>query len=55
MHSQNFLKDALNGSIMDMADEEIVPVNEPNIQCKVCSFIGNEMRFLKQAAREPRN
>jgi hypothetical protein len=54
MHSQPFLKDALNGSVIDIANEEVMPANEPEIQCRVCSFIGNEMRFLKQATREPR-
>jgi hypothetical protein len=48
------MKDAINGSITETADEEIMPNNEPDIQCMVCSFIGNEMRFIKQAEREPR-
>jgi hypothetical protein len=54
MHSQKFMKDAINGSITEIADEEIMPSNEPDIQCRVCSFTGNEMRFIKQAGREPR-
>jgi rubredoxin len=54
MHSQSFMKDAINGSIMDIADDQVVPAIEPDIQCRVCSFIGNEQRFLNQAARVPR-
>jgi hypothetical protein len=53
-HSQSFMKDAHNGSIMEIADEAFIPNVDPDIQCRVCSFIGNELRFIKQAAREPR-
>jgi hypothetical protein len=53
-HSQSFMKDAHNGSIMEIADEAFIPNADPDIQCRVCSFVGNELRFLKQAAREPR-
>jgi hypothetical protein len=52
--SQNFLKDAISGEITSQAEPEQFDQGEPEIQCNVCSFIGNEMRFLKQAEREPR-
>ncbi|MDB5052104.1 MAG: hypothetical protein JWM44_154 [Bacilli bacterium] len=54
-HSQKFMKDAVSGLITEMAVDEVMPDHEPDIQCRVCSFIGNEMRFIKQAAREPRS
>jgi Zn finger protein HypA/HybF involved in hydrogenase expression len=53
-HSQAFMKDARDGSITEMADDAFLPSVEPDIQCRVCSFIGNELRFIKQAEREPR-
>ncbi|WP_438446818.1 hypothetical protein [Gorillibacterium sp. sgz5001074] len=54
MYSQPFLKDAVTGMV-DSTDEPVaVDEQEPNIQCRVCGFTGNEMRFIKQAEREPR-
>lgn len=52
--SQRFMKDAITGAITEMADIEPVIDGEPNIQCMVCYFTGNEQRFIKQAEREPR-
>lgn len=54
MYSQPFMKDAVTGIVS--TSEEPVPVaeQEPNIQCRVCGFTGNELRFIKQAEREPR-
>lgn len=51
---QRFLKDAGTGAVTQQEEPQSIEENDPNIQCMVCSFIGNEMRFLKQAEREPR-
>lgn len=53
-YSQAFVKDALTGSIKEYRDPSPIEEPEPTIQCQVCSFIGNEMRFIKQADRNPR-
>ncbi|ALS21619.1 MULTISPECIES: hypothetical protein [Paenibacillus] len=53
-YSQRFLKDAITGSVQEVSDPEQLEESEPTIQCQVCSFTGNEMRFIKQAEREPR-
>ncbi|OAS15022.1 hypothetical protein [Paenibacillus oryzisoli] len=53
-YSQSFLKDALSGSITEFHDPGVIPEPEPTIQCLICNFSGNEMRFIKQAEREPR-
>ncbi len=53
-YSQRFIKDALTGSIQQYNEPDAIPETEPMIQCQVCSFTGNEMRFVKQAEREPR-
>lgn len=53
-HTQAFMKDAHNGAITDMAEDQFTPSADPDIQCRVCSFIGNALRFVKQAEREPR-
>jgi hypothetical protein len=53
-YSQSFLKDALTGSIKEFKEPEPIAEPEPTIQCLVCNFIGNELRFIKQAEREPR-
>lgn len=52
--SQRFLKDALTGSIVEFSEPLQLETQEPTIQCLVCSFTGNELRFIKQAEREPR-
>ncbi|NOU93449.1 hypothetical protein GC093_09485 [Paenibacillus sp. LMG 31456] len=52
--SQRFLKDALSGSVQEVTEPQQIQETEPMIQCLVCSFTGNEMRFIKQAEREPR-
>jgi predicted Zn-ribbon and HTH transcriptional regulator len=54
-HSQPFMKDAINGTITEIMADQLTPDIEPDIQCRVCAFIGNEMRFIKQASREPRS
>lgn len=51
---QSIRKDAGTGEIMEQEDAEFVNTDETTVQCEVCSFIGNEMRFVKQAEREPR-
>lgn len=48
------MKDAVTGAVSQASEPEPVPEPEPNIQCQVCGFIGNELRFVKQAEREPR-
>lgn len=53
-YSQAFVKDALSGSIKEFREPSPIQEAEPMIQCQVCSFVGNELRFIKQADREPR-
>lgn len=53
-YSQRFLKDAITGMVQQMTDPEAIEGEEPTIRCLVCQFTGNEMRFIKQAEREPR-
>jgi hypothetical protein len=53
-YSQAILKDALSGSITEYKEPQLIVEPEPMIQCMVCNFIGNEMRFIKQAQRQPR-
>ncbi|UJF35329.1 hypothetical protein [Paenibacillus hexagrammi] len=53
-YSQFFMKDALSGAIQEFQEPDAIQEAEPTIQCQVCSFIGNELRFIKQAEREPR-
>jgi predicted Zn-ribbon and HTH transcriptional regulator len=54
LYSQPIMKDAVTGTVSDTNEPEPVAEQEPNIQCRVCGFTGNEMRFVKQAEREPR-
>lgn len=51
---QSFFKDAVTGEITEQYEPVQVDPSEPDIQCNVCGFVGNEMRFIKQAEREPR-
>jgi len=53
-YSQRFLKDAISGTVQEMNDPQQIQDSEPMIQCLVCNFTGNELRFIKQAEREPR-
>ncbi|CAG7623422.1 hypothetical protein ACFQI7_04410 [Paenibacillus allorhizosphaerae] len=53
-YAQRFMKDAVTGVVQDFSEPEQLDSSEPTIQCLVCSFTGNEMRFVKQAEREPR-
>lgn len=53
-YSQRFMKDALTGVVSEMSEPAPLDQGEPNIQCLVCNFTGNELRFIKQAEREPR-
>ena len=50
---QRIRKDAATGAILARDDAEFARMEEPTVQCEVCSFIGNEQRFIKQAQREP--
>ncbi len=52
--TRRFLKDALTGSILEMEEPQTVQEQEPVVECLVCHFVGNEMRFVKQAEKEPR-
>ncbi|AEI44356.1 hypothetical protein [Paenibacillus mucilaginosus] len=52
--SQPFLKDAVTGVLTEVGEQEPLTDTEPTIQCLVCSFSANELRFIKQAEREPR-
>jgi len=54
-YAQKFVKDAITGSIVEAQEPQPVNETEPTIQCLVCNFVGNEMRFIKQAEREPRS
>lgn len=49
-----FRKDALTGEITAQSDPSLIEQPEPSIQCLVCHLTTNEMRFIKQAEREPR-
>lgn len=51
---QRFMKDAVSGEVMSIEEPQLVDEQEATIQCLVCNFTGNEMRFIKQAEREPR-
>jgi rubredoxin len=51
---QSMMKDAITGEITTMSEQQEVEQPDPNIQCNVCGFVGNELRFIKQAEREPR-
>lgn len=51
---QEFRKDAITGEVLEEKDTQQLQEVEPTIQCNVCGFQGNEMRFIKQAEREPR-
>lgn len=53
-YSQSFIKDAINGEIVESGEAVLVAQEEPEIECMVCNVSGNEMRFIKQAEREPR-
>ncbi|RKN86535.1 hypothetical protein [Paenibacillus ginsengarvi] len=52
--SQSFMKEAVSGTITQMSESVTEEIPEPMIGCLVCGFIGNEMRYVKQAEREPR-
>jgi|HigsolmetaGSP11D_1036233.scaffolds.fasta_scaffold00463_18 uncharacterized membrane protein len=52
--SQRFMKDAVTGEILSVEEPQTIQEPEATVQCQVCHFIGNEMRFIKQAEREPR-
>ncbi|WP_166238004.1 hypothetical protein [Paenibacillus turpanensis] len=49
-----FMKDAINGSVSEMGEPQLIEEADPQVQCMVCRFVGNELRFVKQAEREPR-
>jgi len=51
---QQFMKNAVTGEVMSIEEPQTVDDHEATIQCLVCQFTGNEMRFIKQAERDPR-
>ncbi|TBL77713.1 hypothetical protein [Paenibacillus thalictri] len=53
-YSQSFMKDAISGEVHEMSEPVQMSQSEPSIECLVCHFVGNELRFVKQAEREPR-
>ncbi len=52
--SLEFRKDAQTGEITAQSDPYMIEQPEPLIQCLVCQLTTNEMRYIKQAEREPR-
>lgn len=50
---RRFLKEAMTGDITEIEDPEVIVEPEPTIECRVCGFAGNEMRFVRQAERNP--
>lgn len=51
--TQEIMKDAVNGIITE--HKHVEELEEPLlVRCRVCQFTGDEMRFIKQAEREPR-
>lgn len=52
--SQEIVKSAVTGEIEFIGELVQMTSDDPQVQCKVCQFIGNELRFIKQAEREPR-
>lgn len=52
--AQPFQKNAVTGELLVTGDAEPLPEAEPTIECGVCGFAGGELRFVKQAEREPR-
>ena len=53
-YAQSFVKDAQSGQFMQFQNPDVISEPESIIQCLICHFTGNEMRFIKQAEREPR-
>ena len=52
--SQNILKDAITGEVTQQSEPVPEQAVEATVRCGVCGFTGNEMRFIRQAEREPR-
>jgi hypothetical protein len=52
--SQDIMKNAISGEIESVTEPLEVEMSQPQVKCKICSFEGNEQRFVNQAAREPR-
>lgn len=53
-YSQNILKDAITGEVTEQSEPVPEQAAEATVRCGVCGFTGNEMRFIRQAEREPR-
>ncbi len=51
--SQDVMKDAISGEITEQSEEGLLD-ELVQVRCRVCQFTGDEMRFIKQAEREPR-
>jgi rubredoxin len=52
--SHSVMKNAITGEIETTDEPTEIPLAEPQVRCRVCDFVGNELRFIKQAEREPR-
>jgi protein-arginine kinase activator protein McsA len=53
-YSQQFMKDAVTGEVQDLQEPMKMDEMEATVACLVCGFTSNEMRFVKQAERDPR-
>jgi protein-arginine kinase activator protein McsA len=52
--SQELFKNAVTGEVEMVSEPVEIASSDPQIQCRVCDFTGNELRFIKQAERNPR-
>ena len=51
---QSIRKDAVTGVVTERSEPVPMEAAEPTVMCEVCGFTGNEMRYIRQAEREPR-
>jgi rubredoxin len=52
--SQDIMKNAITGEVETTTEPSEIALAEPQVRCRVCDFVGNELRFVKQAERNPR-
>lgn len=52
--SQDIIKNAISGEIESTDEPYGIELTQPQVKCRICSFEGNEQRFVNQAMREPR-
>lgn len=53
-HVQDVIKNAVTGVIESEQEPYEKVSDEQLIRCHVCDFVGDELRFIKQAERSPR-